>query len=181
MTGEPRWLYLVVSAAPPVLRVGEFITAVHVEGWHTCVIASPTAASWLDLDALAAVTGCLIRVHTPPPDQQESLPHAEAVVAAPMTFNSINKWAAGVSDTLALGVLNEMLGTSVPIIAVPCVKAVLRRHPAYHASLARLTSAGVSLLDPDAVTTRAEDGLASFAWPHILAALNEHTSSEIDR
>ncbi|MGH3622790.1 MAG: hypothetical protein ACRDQ5_13490 [Sciscionella sp.] len=56
---------------------------------------------------------------------------------------------------------------------------MLRRHLAYNASLARLTSAGVSVLDPDAVITRAEDGLASFAWPHILAVLNERTSSEV--
>ena len=91
---------------------------------------------------------------------------------APITFNSINKWAAGTSDTVALGVLNEMLGTGVPIVAAPCVKAVLRTHPAYEESVARLTSSGVSMLDPDVVTVRAEDGLATFDWPQILSALD---------
>jgi hypothetical protein len=179
---DPRWLYLVASAAPPVLRVEEFIPALNAEGWAVCVIATPTAASWIDLDALAAATGCLTRVSPRPPRQQgESLPRAEAVLAAPLTFNSINKWASGTSDTLALGVLNEMLGAEVPIIAAPCVKPVLRKHPAYEESIARLANTGVTLLDPDAITTRAEDGLAAFDWPQILAALRDATKSNVDR
>jgi phosphopantothenoylcysteine synthetase/decarboxylase len=166
-------VYLVVSAAPPVLRIEELVTALAGEGWSVCLIATPTAASWIDLDALAARTGCLTQVHARSPREQESLPRADAVVVAPITFNSINKWAAGTSDTLALGVLNEMLGTGVPIVAAPCVKAVLRTHPAYEESVARLTSTGVSMMNPDAVTVRAEDGLATFDWPQILAALDD--------
>jgi phosphopantothenoylcysteine synthetase/decarboxylase len=174
-------VYLVASAAPPVLQIEKFVNPLHTEGWTVCVIATPTAASWIDLDALAATTGCLTRVHARPPRQQEeSLPRAEAVVAAPVTFNSLNKWSAGFSDTLALGVLNEMLGMDVPIIAAPCVKPVLREHPAYSDSIARLAHAGVIVLDPDAITTRAEDGLAAFDWPQIVAALLEATKSGVD-
>lgn len=182
MNVDPRWLYLVASAAPPVLRLEEFIPALNAEGWAVCVIATPTAASWIDLDALAAATGCLTRVFPRPPRQQEeSLPRVEAVLAAPLTFNSINKWASGTSDTLALGVLNEMLGAGVPIIAAPCVKPVLRKHPAYTESIARLANTGVTLLDPDTITTRADDGLAAFDWPLILAALHDATNSNVDR
>jgi hypothetical protein len=129
VTDARQWVYLVVSAAPPVLRIEELVTALGAAGWSICVIATPTAASWIDLDALAARTGCLTAVHARSPRQQESLPRADAVAAAPITFNSINKWAAGTSDTFALSVLNEMLGTDVPIVAAPCVKAVLRTHP----------------------------------------------------
>ncbi len=181
MSSATRCLYLVVSAAPPVLRIGELLTVLHTGGWSVCVIATPTAASWIDLDSLAAASGCLARVHARPPLQQDSLPRADAVLAAPMTFNSINKWAAGFSDTLALGVLNEMLGTGIPVIAVPCVKAVLRKHPAYAPSISRLTEAGVTVLDPDAVTTRGDDGLATFNWPRINAALHEVTTPGMDR
>ncbi len=179
--GGPRWLYLVVSAAPPLLRIEELLTALPAQEWTVCVIATPTAASWIDLDVLAAATGCLTRVHPRPPPAQESLPRAEAVLAAPMTFNSINKWAAGVSDTLALGVLNEMLGADVPIIAVPCVKAVLRRHPAYQDSVERLRAAGVFLMDPGAVTTHGEDGLATFHWSQILSVLTRHAPPDMHR
>lgn len=177
MTDAPRWVYVVVSAAPPVLRIEELVSALASDGWSVCVIATPTAASWIDLDSLAAATGCLTQTHARPPRERESLPRAGAVLAAPITFNSINKWAAGSSDTLALGVLNEMLGTEVPILAAPCVKTELRRHPAYDESVARLTNAGVSMMDPDAVTIRAQDGLATFDWPQIVSTLDDVRSS----
>jgi phosphopantothenoylcysteine synthetase/decarboxylase len=172
---DPRWLYLVASAAPPALRLEECVGALQAEGWAVCVIATPTAASWIDLDDLAAAAGCLTRVHADLPGREKSLPRAEAVLAAPLTFNSVNKWAAGISDTLALGVLNELLGVGVPIIAAPCVKPVLRRHPAYVDSIARLANAGVVLLDPDAITMRAEDGPAIFDWSVIIAAVHDAT------
>jgi phosphopantothenoylcysteine decarboxylase len=168
-----RWVYLVVSAAPPVLRIEELVVALTDAGWSVCVIATPMAASWIDLDALATATGCVTQVHPGPPREQESLPRADAVVAAPMTFNSINKWAAGCSDTLALGVLNELLCTEVPIVAAPCVKASLRKHPAYQESVGRLTRAGVAMLDPDEVKVSVGDGLATFDWPQILSALHD--------
>ncbi|MBB5856369.1 flavoprotein [Amycolatopsis umgeniensis] len=171
-----------VSAAPPVLRLEEFIPRLSADGWTVCVIATPTAASWVDLDALAAETGCVTRVHPRPPRQKEkSLPRADVILAAPLTFNSVNKWAAGISDTFALGVFNEMLGTEVPIVAAPCIKPALRRHPAYADSIARLTKAGVTLLDPDTITTRAEDGLANFDWSYVVSALHSAVTSDVDR
>jgi phosphopantothenoylcysteine decarboxylase len=173
VSDPPRWLYLVVSAAPPMLWIEEPVVMLTAKGWSVCVIATPTAASWIDLDALAATTGCLTQVHPRRPREQDSLPRADAVVAAPTTFNSINKWAARSSDTLGLGLLNELLCTEVPIVAVPCVKAVLREHPAYADSVARLTSAGVAMLDPDAVKARGEEGPATFDWLPILSALDE--------
>jgi phosphopantothenoylcysteine decarboxylase len=173
MIRASRDLYLVVSGAPPVLRIEEFITALQAEGWTVAVIATPTAATWVDLNALTARTGCLTRAHPRPPREQDSLPRADAVVAAPMTFNSINKWAAGISDTLALSVLNEMVSTDIPIVAVPCVKPLLREHPAYDESISRLTGIGVSIVDPDVVTVRADDGLATFEWSQITSALTD--------
>ncbi|WP_418155358.1 flavoprotein [Actinoalloteichus caeruleus] len=175
-----RCAYLVVSAAPPVLRIEEFVTALTAEGWSVCVIATPNAASWIDLDAVAAATGCVTRSAMSPPLRQESLPRAEVVVAAPLTFNSINKWATGISDSFALGVLNEMLGVEVPVLAVPCVKASLREHPAYGGSVARLVGAGVVMVDPDSVTVRDEDGLMMFDWKRILSRLRRLHNSPVE-
>lgn len=171
MTGRRPWVYIVATAAPPVLRLHELIALLHDDGWQVCVIATPTAATWIDLGQLAGRTGCLTRTSTQPPGRQEALPHADAVIAAPVTFNSINKWAAGISDSLALGVLNELISTDIPIIAAPCVKPLLRQHPAYAPSVETLTATGVTVLDPDSVAARTEDGLATFRWAALTAAL----------
>ena len=85
------------------------------------------------------------------PSEPDPLPDADALLAAPLTFNSLCKWAAGISDTLALGILNESLGLPAPVTAAPCIKKALRAHPAYQPSATRLEEAGVSILDPDRI------------------------------
>jgi hypothetical protein len=79
------------------------------------------------------------------------LPPPDAVIVAPATFNTINKWAAGISDTLALGLLNEAIGLGLPVVAVPFPNVALAQHPAFRRSLADLRGYGVRLLfDPEA-------------------------------
>ncbi len=97
------------------------------------------------------------------------MPPADAILAAPLTFNSLNKWAHGHSDTLALGLLNEALGLDLPIVAAPCVKQALRRHPAYGASIATLKTCRVRFLDPDTITVRAAGELVTFDWPMVVS------------
>lgn len=169
MSATDRCAYVIASAAPPVLRVEDLVTMLTRDGWRVCLVATPTAASWIDLDAVAARTGCLVRATARPPGQDPPLPRADAVLAAPLTFNSVNKWAAGISDNLALGLLNELLAADVPIIGAPCVKDLLRRHPAYGDSTARLAAAGVELVDLTA--GRGPDGLVAFDWARLVDAL----------
>ena len=68
------------------------------------------------------------------------------MVVAPCTFNTMNKWAHGSSDTLALGLLNEAIGLSLPVVAVPNPSTALAKHPAFVESVARLRSWGVTVL-----------------------------------
>src|SRR5207302_7819416 len=157
MSDSRRSVYVVVSAAPPVLRISEFIIGLQARRWQVSLIATPTAATWIDLGGIASATGCVTRVAPRSLYEPDTLPPADALVAAPLTFNTLNKWAAGISDTLALGLLNEGLGLGLPIIAAPVVKAALRRHPAYSASIATLRGCGVQVLDPDAIAIRLPD------------------------
>ncbi|RLK23347.1 flavoprotein [Micromonospora sp. M71_S20] len=141
---------LVVCAAPPALRIRELIDLLMGEGWSVCVTATPTAASWIDLDALAYQTGHPIRVNWRLPGESEPHPTADVAVVAPATFNVMNKWAHGINDTPALGVLNQSLGAGLPVYAFPNVKAELAGHPAYATSIERLSHAGTIIVDLDA-------------------------------
>ncbi|MGJ7908207.1 flavoprotein [Actinopolyspora sp. H202] len=165
MTGSDKpVVYLIGTATPPVRELVEPVGLLREAGWEVCVVLSPTAASWVDVDALAERSGHPVRVQPPLPSERDPLPMADAVLAAPVTFNSLNKMAAGISDTLAVSRFNELLVSGVPTTAAPCVKPVLRRHPAYPASTRSLAEAGVRLLDPDTLTSRGGDGLATFDW-----------------
>jgi hypothetical protein len=104
----------------------------------------------MDTDKLAQLTGHVVRYDYKQPDEPEVLPPPDAIVVAPATFNTTNKWAYGSSDTLALGILNEAIGLGLPIVAVPNPSTALAKHPAFVESLARLRSWGVNVLfDPD--------------------------------
>jgi hypothetical protein len=103
----------------------------------------------MDCPRLAELTGHVVRSDYKQPDDPDVLPAPDAIVVAPCTFNTINKWAYGSSDTLALGLLNEAIGLGLPIIAVPNPNVALAKHPAFVDSVSRLRSWGVSVLfDP---------------------------------
>ena len=149
-------LYLVVCAAPPARQVGELVQLLMDDRWNVCVIATPTAVTWIDCDALTQQTGFPVRCKFRRPDNVDPLPKADVVVVAPATFNTINKWATGINDSLALGILNETLGLGLPILASPYAKPALTQHPAYPGHVEMLTTAGVTFTRPEAIRPQHE-------------------------
>jgi phosphopantothenoylcysteine synthetase/decarboxylase len=162
---------IIGASAPPVRQLDEACKLAIDYGWQPHVILTPTAAEWIDLEAIRALTAAPVRVSPRRPNEEDPFPKADAVLAAPLTFNTINKWAAGISDTLALGLLNELLIDGPPIVAAPCVKTSLRAHPAYAASIERLSRAGAQFLNQDDMIAKGEDGLAAFDWQTVIQSL----------
>jgi Flavoprotein len=147
-SSQPRVLYLVVCAAGPAPLAGRFIDQAQARDWDTYVIATPAALDFLDPDALESQTGHPLRSQYPKPDSQSSrsLPHADAIVVAPATYNTINKWALGISDTYALGVLAEAPGLGIPLVVLPFVNTALAANPAFEQSINALRANGVHVL-----------------------------------
>ncbi|MGW2046358.1 flavoprotein [Streptomyces sp. NPDC001858] len=165
---QPPFLYVVVCAAGIAADVGKLITAAQEREWHVGVIATPQAMNgFFDTAAVEAQTGRPIRSAWRRPGDPRPFPEPDAVVVAPATFNTINKWAAGIADTLALGTLCEVAGLGVPIGVLPCVNETLGGHPAYQDSLIRLRGMGVRFGYP-------YDGAAGeeFGWERALDLLD---------
>jgi phosphopantothenoylcysteine synthetase/decarboxylase len=140
----PPFLYVVVCAAGIAADVGKLITAAQEREWQVGVIATPTAMNgFFDTAAVEAATGHPIRSAWRRPGDPRPFPDPDAVVVAPATFNTINKWAAGIADTLAVGTLCEVVGRGVPTGVLTCVSDDLAGHPAYQDSLIRLRGMGV--------------------------------------
>ena len=142
-------LYLIVCAAPPAHRAPEIAKLAAAAGWDVCVVVTPSALDWVDVDHLAETTGHPVRSTFRRPDEPEFQPLGDVVLVAPATFNTINKWAAGINDTVALGLLNEALGRKIPIVVCPWVNDALRDHPAYHANTMTLHDAGARFAPTD--------------------------------
>ncbi|NDU77286.1 flavoprotein [Actinomadura sp. DSM 109109] len=159
-------LYAIVCGASPASDVEAFVRLAQGAGWHVRMIATPMGARFLDMERLADLTGGPVRTDfREPHETSNGLPPADAVVVAPATFNSINKWALGITDTVAVGMLCELLGMGVPILVVPQVKAELARHVAFGRNLDALREMGAHFLfDPDARMP---------AWKDVLARLDD--------
>jgi phosphopantothenoylcysteine synthetase/decarboxylase len=127
-------------------------------GWAVCAITTPAALAWVDVEALTKATGHPVRTEFRSPDDAEFAPRGDAVLVAPASFNTINKCAAGINDNLALGLINEALGSpSIPIALLPWVNGSLNDHPAYQPGLARLRDAGARIIVPSSKDLEAFD------------------------
>ena len=137
-------LYIVACGARPAGESTRVVTCALDAGFTACVVTTPMARRFIDdIEQLQEGTGYPVRSDYKQPDEPDALPLPDAFLIAPLTFNTLNAWAAGFSPTLALGLLNESLGMGVPITAVPWVNAQLAAHPAAAPSVERLRGAGV--------------------------------------
>ena len=164
-------LYVIACGGPPARQLPDFVRFAQTSGWDVCVIATPDAERFLDAAHLAELTGHPVRVHYKHPDEPDVLPPADAFVIAPATFNTVNKIAAGISDTLALGLVNEGIGLGLPVIAVPWPNVHLARHPAFTRSVTALREWGVMVVLDPAGLPEATKEPAVFPWEALRAEL----------
>jgi phosphopantothenoylcysteine synthetase/decarboxylase len=130
-------VYVIACGAGPAGQVTRLISDARARGWDPYLIATPVALDFLDVRELGAQTGHPVRSEYRKPGNaadSRSLPKADAIIVAPATYNTINKWANGISDNFALGILAEAVGLRIPVVVLPFVNSALAAHPAFQRS-----------------------------------------------
>jgi phosphopantothenoylcysteine synthetase/decarboxylase len=169
-------LYVITCATPAARDIGTLVSLAQEAGWTVCMIATPLALQFIDQPELEAQTGYPVRSEYKQPGTPDVLPPADAMVVGGASFNTINKWAAGISDTLALGLLNEAIGLGLPLAALPFLNSAQAAHPAFGRSVKELRHAGVKVLlgaqgyEPH-VPHEGSKYLAKYPWHTVLAAV----------
>ena len=172
-----RVLYVVACASPPVHYIADMITASQAREWNVCLVLTPSARLWLSgqIEGLSALTGYPVRDAYKLPGEPDALPPADAIAVTPASANTINKWAAGLGDNLALGLITEAIGKGVPLVAIPFVNVWQAAHPAFDQSVATLRAAGVTVLldESGSQSSHVAGGFRSddFPWSRALDAL----------
>jgi phosphopantothenoylcysteine synthetase/decarboxylase len=169
--GKKPFLYVVVCACGIAADAGKLITAAQQRDWDVGVIATPQGLAFLDVKAVQKRTGYPVRSAWRTPGEARPLPPADAIAVAPATFNTINKWAAGISDTLALGILCEAYGMGIPTAVLPYLNAAQAAHPAYARSLERLREMNVMIGTYEPHRPKADGGADRFRWEEALDLL----------
>jgi phosphopantothenoylcysteine synthetase/decarboxylase len=165
------FLYVVVCACGIANDVGKLITAAQERHWDVGIVATPQGLGFLDAETVETQTGYPIRSAWRTPGEARPLPPADAIAVVPATFNTVNKWAAGISDTLALGILCEAYGMDIPTAALPYLNMAQATHPAYQQSLERLRGMGVLIGSYEPHRPKAGGGADRFRWEEALDLL----------
>ncbi|MET8160402.1 flavoprotein [Sphaerisporangium sp. NPDC005289] len=138
-------LYIIVCAAGPAADVGKLVTLAQDDGWTVQIIATPSALNFIDLPALEKQTDRPVRSEYRKPGEPRS-PQADAIIVAPATYNTINKFAQGIADTYALGLLAEAPGLGIPVVILPFVNSALAGRAPFRRNVDQLRAEGVHVL-----------------------------------
>ncbi|MCC5580667.1 flavoprotein [Microtetraspora sp. AC03309] len=145
MTEPGKVLYIIVCAAGPAGDVGRLVTMAQEQGWTVQIIATPSALDFIDVPELEKLTGHPVRSQYRKPGEPKS-PRADAIIVAPATYNTINKFAQGIADTYALGLLAEAPGLGIPVVILPFVNSALASREPFRRSVETLRAEGVHVL-----------------------------------
>jgi phosphopantothenoylcysteine decarboxylase/phosphopantothenate--cysteine ligase len=81
--------------------------------------------------------------------------HADLILIAPSTANTIGKIAAGIDDTPVTTLLTTAIGADIPVIIAPAMHASMYKHPIVKENIKKLQGIGIEFLMP-----RFEEGKA---------------------
>jgi hypothetical protein len=163
-----RVLYLIACAAGPTQYIGTGVREAQAAGWDTCLILTPSAARWWEprMRELEELTGHPVRSQYKMPWEPDVLPQADGMLV------SACRWAAGITDTVALGLPAEGVHLGVPVAAAPFWSTALGAQPAVGRAVETLRGQGVRVVFATGEPHLPKQGDArGFAWSAALAAL----------
>ena len=150
MAGEEKFdlVYLVLSGTTTAARCPELLRGLIELGFSTVIaLPTPNASRTIASRDLDDVSGVQV-VESYFDAAIRPRPPRGVVLFAPCSFNSLNKLAHGIADSLALSVVAEAIGRRTPVIVGPSLNAPLLAHPMAQESLNKLPRWGVILVPP---------------------------------
>jgi phosphopantothenoylcysteine synthetase/decarboxylase len=141
-------VYLILSGTTTAARCPELLRGLAGLGFATIIaIPTPHASRVIAPRELADVEGVRL-VESYFDLAIRPRPPRGVVLFAPCSFNSLNKLAHGIADSLALSVAAEAIGRGTPVIVGPSLNQPLLDHPVARASLLLLPTWGVTIVPP---------------------------------
>jgi phosphopantothenoylcysteine synthetase/decarboxylase len=140
--------YLVLSGTTTAARCPEILAGLVELGFSTVIaLPTPNAHRVIGGRELADVPGAQV-VQSYFDLVIRPRPPFGVVLFAPCSFNSLNKLAHGIADSLALSVVAEAIGRRTPVIVAPSLNQPLFEHPVAQRSLRTLPEWGVTIVPP---------------------------------
>jgi phosphopantothenoylcysteine decarboxylase / phosphopantothenate---cysteine ligase len=143
-------LYHIISGATTAYRAPEITRALQPLATDVITLMTPGASRVISPRMLM-----LERGHQHVESYFDSLilprPSDGPALIAPCSFNSLNKIAHGIADSLALSIVADLIGRGQAVVLALSLNQPLYAHPRTRQSVTTLREWSVSVIDPVAV------------------------------
>ncbi len=173
-----KTLYVITCATLIARHIETFVRKSQEKGWDPWVIGTPNSRGFLDVANIEQLTGHEVEFEYRNPDAPRKRPQADAVAVVGASFNTVNKWALGIADNLALSLLSESVSYSVPVVLLPFINEAMSKHPSLDASVAALRRLGITVIFGQGINEphpphTAKTRVGSYPWGLALDKLDQ--------
>jgi len=110
----------------------------------------------------------------------KSVGHADLVLVAPATANTIGKLASGIDDTPVTTVAATAIGSRIPILIAPAMHEPLYDHPIVQENISRLKKIGVGFIEPEVLEGKAKIASTEKIVRSVIARLSASQSRDLE-
>src|SRR5438105_2358175 len=146
-----RKIALLVTSSVASFKAPEIARELMRHGADVYAVTSPSTEKMIGADLLEWATGNPVVTHLTGKLEHIALGgksegHADLVLVAPATANTIGKLASGIDDTPVTTVAATAIGSRIPVVIAPAMHEPLYDHPIVQENISRLKKT-----DPDLV------------------------------
>lgn len=148
MSLNGKVVYYILTGARKSAEAKHNIKFLRELGAEIYVILSQGAEVIVNTKELEEVSGHFVRNSFVKKHPDHSLPLEDIVIMAPATYNSINKIANGIADTLATSLVATAIGRGTSTYIAPAMNYELWINPILQQNIDKLRSYGVKIIHP---------------------------------
>src|SRR5436309_11919644 len=180
-----RKIALLVTSSVASFKAPEIARELMRHGADVYAVTSPSTEKMVGADLLEWATGNPVVTHLTGKLEHIALGgksegHADLVLIAPATANTIGKLASGIDDTPVTTVAATAIGSRIPVIIAPAMHEPLYDHPIVQENVQRLKKIGVEFVEPEILEGKAKIASREKIVDAVITRLSANKSRDLE-
>ena len=178
-------LALLVTSSVASFKAPEIARDLMRHGADVYAVTSPSTEKMVGADLLEWATGNPVVTHLTGRLEHIALGgkgegHADLVLVAPATANTIGKLASGIDDTPVTTVVATAIGSQIPVLIAPAMHEPLYDHPIVQENISRLKKIGVEFIEPETSEGKAKIASTEKIVRSVIARFSNSQSKDLE-
>jgi len=176
---------LLVTSSVASFKAPEIARELMRHGADVYAVTSPSTEKMVGADLLEWATGNPVVTHLTGRLEHIALGgkgegHADLVLVAPATANTIGKLASGIDDTPVTTVAATAIGSRIPVLIAPAMHEPLYDHPIAQENISRLKKIGVEFIEPEISEGKAKIASTQKIVRSVIARFSNSQSRDLE-